>query len=71
MPYYYYYYHPCSESAAQVVLFSVVFVGVCFCLFVNAINVEPFEISSFIAARYMYGQKLGPIRKMAAFRYTG
>jgi len=63
---------PHSDSAASWVVFSTVcyvcvclFVClfVCMCLFVNAITLEPFEISSwnFTAARL--GQKLGRVQK--------
>ena len=41
-----YHYRWHSESAAIVVLFSVSSVCGCICVFVNAITLEPFEISS-------------------------
>jgi len=49
-------YHLHSNSIAKVVLFSVVSV----CVFVNAITLESFKISSYGAT---YCQKLGQVRK--------
>jgi len=44
-----------SDSIMKVVLFSVVSVCGCVCVFINSVNLEPFEIchhKTFMGARY-------------------